>query len=195
MTTATKMTPAEFLAMEPREHPDFVACNDPRAERVNKTGDPDRVVFIPALVALIRRFGGLDAIPDRMEECHGLIRYHEADAIRLGVELECAVRAEYGALLKDVRSHRAYATLSRLGGRTLCVDSWHPREDFLSVMLAIPADWAAAPWAVEFVSIEDSHTASHDIDRLAAEACDYWIGGIQRATATYCHIRRDVIIP
>ena len=39
--------------------------------------------------------------------------------------------------------------------------------------------------------IEDVFTASYDLDRLAAEALDYWIGAIQKATETYVHIRRD----
>jgi hypothetical protein len=64
MTTATKMTPAEFLRMEPRKHPAFVSCDDPRLDA--RWEDP--TLSLPNLVRLIQRIGGIDAIPDPYPE-------------------------------------------------------------------------------------------------------------------------------
>ena len=51
-TTTTTMTAAEFLASNPRDHADFVSCDDPRLEsRLGRAGS----LLLPNLVGLIRR--------------------------------------------------------------------------------------------------------------------------------------------
>jgi hypothetical protein len=96
----------------------------------------------------------------------------------------------YAATLKDLRSRRCYATLYRTKN-VLFVDQWHPRDDFLELIFDIPADWSASAWVAPITMTEQVFTASYDVDRLAAEALDYYIGAIQKATETYIHVRRD----
>jgi hypothetical protein len=188
MTTATKMTPAEFLAMEPRNHPDFVCCIDPRCDSRNKTGRKDSTLFLPNLVELIRRIGGPDAIPDDWKQRPSPFYSH--DDPRCAVWwAECGGHA-HRVMLRDLRSRRPYLTMYRWTDR-LWVTDWHPRETDLDLLFDIPADWSAAAWGLPFVCIEDIITASYDLDRLAAEALDYWVGAIQKAAETYVHIRRD----
>jgi hypothetical protein len=93
-------------------------------------------------------------------------------------------------MLKDKTSARVYARLHRIGD-WLFVDEWHPREGFLSLNFGIPVDWSASAWTTPLAEIGDVMTASYDLDRLAAEALDYYIGAIQKATETYIHVRRD----
>ena len=187
MTGATEMTPAEFLKIDPRDHPDFVACDDPRCKSANKAGQ-DGTLFMPNLVELIRRIGGPDAIPDDWD--------HESRPIGCDDDprgaawwAECQAH-EHKVMLKDLRSRRPYLTLYRWD-KSLWARGWHPRGTDLDLLFDIPADWSAAAWGLPFVSIEDMMTASYDLNRLAAAALDYWIGAIQKATETYVHIRRD----
>jgi hypothetical protein len=183
------MTPAEFLAMEPRDHPDFVHYGDPRCESAVKAGREDPALFMPNLVELIRRIGGPDAIPNHRDP--GLVPLLSHDDPRWDVLWEEeGWTTGYTAMLRDLGSRRGYATLYRMNN-SLFVHDWHPREDFLQVTFDIPADWSVSAWGLPTVMIEDVFTASHDLDRLAAEALDYWIGAIQKATETYVHIRRD----
>jgi hypothetical protein len=189
MTTATKMTPAEFLAMNPHDHPDFAGCDDPRLEPGNKAGRKDSTLLMPNLVELIRRIGGPDAIPDDWDR--DLLRpiYHYDDPRGEAWWAECQGQ-EQKAMLKDLRSRRPYLTLYRWD-KSLWLTGWHPHEKNLDLVFNIPADWSAAAWGIPSAMIEDVFTASYDLDRLAAEALDYWIGAIQKATETYVHIRRD----
>jgi hypothetical protein len=60
------------------------------------------------------------------------------------------------------------------------------------MFLTMPADWSAAPWELPRTTIYgDTVSASYDLDRLAAQTLDYWLGSIQKATETYVHVRRD----
>jgi hypothetical protein len=188
MTTATQMTPAEFLASEPRDHPDFVCCINPRCDAQNKTGRKDSTLFMPNLVELIRRIGGPDAIPDDWTE--DLRPLLDLDDPRSSILWDECRGQESKVMLRDLRSRRPYLTMYRWKDG-LWVTDWHPRETFLTLLFDVPTDWSAAPWASRYVSIEDTHTASYDLDRLAAETLDYWIGAIRKATETYVHIRRD----
>jgi hypothetical protein len=188
MTTATKMTPAEFLAMDPREHPDFVNCSDPRCESHSETGRKDAILFMPNLVELIRRIGGPAAIPDLEDktDADGFVDFAWAD------EWEIMRRdgRDNAAMLKDLGSGRTHVELHRLDD-WLFVEKWHPKEASLSLAFDIPADWSASAWDAPLATIDDVMMASYDLDRLAAEALDDWIGAIQKATETYIHIRRD----
>jgi hypothetical protein len=180
MTTAIvkpeKKTVVEFLTADPNEHPDFVPCYEERPY-----AGEHLVVPMPNLVALVRRFGGWDAIPDGMDKIN---------------EIDILSRDEAGqsALLKMRNTGRICGDFSRLGADILEVDDWHPKERHLSILFAVPADWAAGPWGVACVSISDSFSASAELDALAAAACDLYFGMIQKATETYCHIRRDQFI-
>jgi hypothetical protein len=188
MTTATKMTPAEFLASNPHDHPDFVHCGDPRFEPGNKAGRKDSTLFMPNLVELIRRIGGPDAIPDDWtEDFEPLLA---SDDPRVSITWDECQGVESKAMLRDLRSRRPYATLYRWG-TSLWVESWHPREANLDLHFDIPADLSVSAWGIPSAMIQDIFAASYDLDRLAAEALDYWIGAIQRATETYVHIRLD----
>jgi hypothetical protein len=186
MAAATKMTPAEFLASDPFDHPDFVPCNDPRADGRHR----GQTLFLPNLVALIRRLGGPDAIPDRMHE-----PLPAGDGLRaIDWEVLWANDHKYGVMLKDRTSHLVYAELSRLGVNCLEVEGWHQRELGLSLTFEIPADWSGGAWETPVASIQDTFSATAELDALAAATLDYWLGSIDKATHTYCHIRRDVFI-
>jgi hypothetical protein len=143
---------------------------------------------MPNLVELIRRIGGPDAIPDATDGANEdgsleLTPHDYWDIIgRDGLE--------DAAMLKDRRSGRIYAQMYRLRD-CLLVHEWHLKEGSLYLHFDIPADWSGSAWGLPFTSIEDVHTASYDLDRLAAEALDYRIGAIQKATETYVHVRRD----
>jgi hypothetical protein len=183
------MTPAEFLAMAPLNHPDFVCCTDPRCESGNKVGRKDPALCMPNLVELIRRIGGPDAVPEAFSGDNPVPLFGLDDP-RSHVVWHEAKGAMHSALLKDLRSRRVYARLYRMGNG-LFVDRWHPKDEFLEAIFDVPADWSASAWGLPSVMSEDSDTASYDLDRLAAETLDYWIGSIQKATETYVHIRRD----
>jgi hypothetical protein len=188
MTTATKMTPAEFLAMNPKDHPGFLHCGDPRFEPGKEAGSKHPAVFMPNLVELICRIGGPDAIPESWSEDDDPIP--DLDDPRAAVAWDECRGVESKAMLRDLRSRRPYAVLHRWGP-TLWVESWHPREVNLDLHFDIPADWSASAWEVPGAMIHDIFSVSYDLDRLVAETLDYWIGAIQRATETYIHIRRD----
>jgi hypothetical protein len=180
MTVATKMTPEEFLKSRPMDHPDFVGCDQ-------ETGHPRvRTVSMPNLVALIRRMGGPDAIPDQMEQ--GFVNMS-------AVAWSMPDGEKYGAYLRDCKSHRIYAELSRLGPDNLIIEAWHPRDDALSINISLPADWSAGIWEGGFISIQDVFSKTTELDALVMASCDLWLGLIQAATETYCLIRRDVFIP
>jgi hypothetical protein len=60
------------------------------------------------------------------------------------------------------------------------------------MLFEIPVDWSAAAWKSPFVMINcETFTASDELEVLVARSLDHWLGQIQRATETYCHIRRD----
>jgi hypothetical protein len=182
-TVTTKMTPEEFLKSDPNDHPDFVDHGD---EFEHPAPPP---LFMPNLVALIRRMGGPDAIPDVMDQ-HGCLLRNSAPAIP-GMHVEL----KHGAFLVDRWSHRIYADVNRLDPDTFQISGWHPRDRFLEIILHPPTDWTVGAWTCGCVSIMDMFSNSPELDALAMASCDWFIGEIQRAVETYCLIRRDVFIP
>jgi hypothetical protein len=181
------MTPAGFLEMDPDDHPDFVPCDDPRCGSRNKAGRKDPAVFLPNLVELIRRIGGPGGVPDTRDGAEGgPLELH----LRGPWEVCSRDGGTYAAMLKDKRSGRVHAELCRIGDR-LMVQDWHPRQGLLHLIFTIPADWSASAWELPFTARDDDHSASYDLDRLAAEALDYRLGALRKSTETYIHVRRD----
>jgi hypothetical protein len=154
MTTATKMTPIEFLESDLYSHPDFVVCDDPRLDSKtgNKAGDEATGLFLlPNLVRLIRRIGGVDAVPET-EDSEG--RWVLGDGYR-----------------------RSVLTLSRLHG-SLVAEGWHPRCPALTAIFDVPDDWSGSPWRLSVVMGDDLFPTSYDLERLAVEALDHHLGEI-----------------
>src|SRR5262245_17981315 len=139
MTVATTMTPDQFLASNPMDHPDFVPCD-------LATDRPLRSLLMPNLVALIQRIGGLDAIPDRMSAPPPDFSHVDVAIALDGIW--------YEALLRDRKSHRVYAELSRLG-ENLEVSGWHPHDSNLTIAFNLVADWAAGAWTITLAQIDD----------------------------------------
>jgi hypothetical protein len=181
------MTPVEFLVFDPFDHPDFVPNDHPRWEDVDGSGREGLGVSMPHLAALIDRIGGPGAIP---EVPAGTDPYDlEPDDIvvaRVGAEEMlvgrrrgcCAVR------LRDGVTGRVHAELTRLDGGRLRVAEWHPRREELLLIFDIPAARTAA-WGIPIVAIGDISSISPDLDRLAAEALDYWLGVIRASGESY----------
>src|SRR3954452_14514198 len=132
---AQKMTRQQFFAASPANHPGFLACDDPALGGKQGKSSP---LFMPNLVALIKRMGGLDAIPGGTKD----------GGFRGITDLDIALRdgEEYSAMLKDKDSGQVHARLCSLGCNSLVVDHWHPHVSFLELIFGIPADWSAAPW-------------------------------------------------
>jgi hypothetical protein len=63
MTTATEMSPAEFLESDPHNHPGFWDAFDPRTEERWESDGTIGPLSLPNLMELVGRFGGPDAIP------------------------------------------------------------------------------------------------------------------------------------
>jgi hypothetical protein len=145
---------------------------------------------MPHLVALIQRMGGLDAIPGQNDD-HAL---RAVDRPYFSIWDSMPDRLQYGAFLRDRESHRAYAKLSRLG-ENLELSGWHPREGNLTITFGLPADWTAGAWTITLVQIDDVFSSTAELDALVAVSCDEFISAIQKATETYCLIRRDVFRP
>jgi hypothetical protein len=183
MNVAAKMTPDQFLASNPADHPDFVECDRP-------TDHPKlQSVRMPNLVALIRRMGGVDTIPDQGAPGRGIDRPY------FDIWHSMPDRLRYHAILRDSKSHRVYAEVHRMGADNLIVQEWHPHDTGLAIIFGLPADWTAAPWSVELVQIADIFSSTTELDALVIASCDRFIGAIQKATDTYCLIRRDLFIP
>jgi hypothetical protein len=181
MAVAQKMTAQQFLASDPGDHPDFQPCHaaDTSFQKTSR--------LMPGLVELVRRMGGLDAIPGSAD-CPWNLK-PDAERVKMWHAGFC-----WGAMLKHRESGRLLLTTSRLGPDSLVVDSWHPHESGLSIIFGIPADWTAAPWTINFVSIYDTFSTSASLDALAAEACDFLVGLLNDVDSTYCHIRRDSFV-
>jgi hypothetical protein len=94
------------------------------------------------------------------------------------------------AFLKDESSHQVYAALWRDEGR-LCVNQWHPLNKSLRLMLHPKQATNFADWGVAEVYVDGKRPVFESVERLALQACDYWIGLIQRSTHTCCRIERD----
>ena len=174
------ITPDEFLASNPQDHPDF---------GMQPTDHPAvRPMLLPNLVTLIHRMGGLDAIPDVRAE--GPVTHLPDLDVLFGVP----DGGRYSAMLRDRRSHCVYAELSRRGPGTLIVEEWHPHDPLLRVEFGLPADWAAGAWTVTRVVSDDMCSATAELDALAAASCERRIGLVQNPAETYCLIRRDVFL-
>jgi hypothetical protein len=158
MTTATQMTPAEFLESDLYSHPGFASAGDPRRDRRLNAGEEDPTLSLPNLAELIRRIGGIDAIPD-----HYSARY-------AGSYFEGPWVLEGG---RD-----SVLELSRWGARRLEVAGWHPRCPSLVLMFDLPGDWSGQPWRLSLVMGEDLHPTDSDLERLAARALDHHVGEI-----------------
>jgi hypothetical protein len=182
-TTASGMSPAEFLIHDPYDNPGIVGNDDERWEDEGRPRRPPLGVPMPNLVALIREVGGPDAIPDApdLEVPDG-----ESPA-RIGPNSPIEDRAESdrSVRLKDKLTERVHVELIRLGSVRLQVTDWHPRREGLVLAFDIPADWATAPWGLPDVRIGDCSSISPDLDRLAAEALDHWIGVIRASGESY----------
>jgi hypothetical protein len=178
------MTSDEFLKSRPMDHPDFIDCDQ-------WTGHPSvPATSLPNLVALIRRMGGLDAIPDDNDD--RVLRGVDRPYFSLWDSMPD--RMLYGAFLRDCESHRAYARLLRLG-ENVVISGWHPCESNLTITFSRPADWTAGAWPIALVQIDGVYSSTAELDALVAISCDEFIGAIQKATETYCLIRRDVFRP
>jgi hypothetical protein len=173
------MTPDQFLASNPADHPDFVGSDQP-------ANHPRQAVLMPNLVALIQRMGGLDEIPDQMLAPQVIPPLNVASALD---------EIRYGVFLRDFKTQHIYAELYRLGPAKLVVSGWHPHDDGLSLIFGLPTDWTVGAWTVNLVDIDDVFSSTADLDVLVATSCDWFIGAIQKATGTYCLIRRDQFLP
>jgi hypothetical protein len=169
-----------------------VGWDDPRGKAANKTG-MGGTILMPNLVELIRLIGGVDAIPDPRDGDGFLPIFTTDDPRHAVVQWERGDLGDQGVSLKDVRTRRTYLRLSR-GGHSLWADDWHQRDETLGLVFGIPLDWTATPWRLPFTSSFDRISASHDLDRLAAESLDHWIGVIRGAMETYIFVRRDRFI-
>jgi hypothetical protein len=189
MTTTTLITlpatPEEFLAAEPGAIRDmYDACGGPEQY-------PRPELILPNLVALVRRLGGPDAVPDLGD---GRTRN------RVGWEFEDDDRDNWPSAtlrLRDTASilGNIVVRLTR-GGREINVHDWHAEDAGLTVILVPPADWSAAPWTIRSVYGMDregyhSHTAACAI--LAARALDRWIGEKGDPKGTFFQILSEAI--
>jgi hypothetical protein len=182
MTTtliALPATPEEFLAVDPGTIRDMSGpASYPRPE-----------VMMPNLVALLRRLGGPDAVPDA-----GTGRARA----RVGWDFEDNDRDNWpSATLRERGTGDVVARLNRSGDE-IAVSDWHAEDGGLMVVLVLPADWSAAPWAVRSVYGEDgdryfSGTAA--CDTLAARALDRWIGEKGDPKGTFFQVLSETIRP
>jgi hypothetical protein len=147
---------------------------------------------MPNLVALIRRMGGFDAIPDAMGQSFGM-EWSEVDVLAL------LVRAPGGythdARLMDRASHKVCVSLHRSGSDRLVVTQWYPGRGLLCVVFAPPADWSVGPWRMVDAMIDYRRPQIAESGPSLAADCDRLIGKVQREVDTYCMVRRDVFIP
>jgi hypothetical protein len=163
MTTATEMTPAEFLESDLLHHPGFVGSGDPRLDA--RWEHP--TLSLPNLAALIRRIGGIDALPDRWPE--------EAWVLKVG---------------RDI-----VLELSRSDARTLVVEAWHPRCPALMLMFKLPDDWSGSPWYLSVVMGDDLFPTDADLERLAARALDHHVGEILDSRGGHFYVDGQPFVP
>jgi hypothetical protein len=192
MLLAPKMTVDEFLASKPSRHPGFRP--DSQLDRYPACSML-ATVQMPALVELIRRMGGLDAIrpglvdptPDGVGKRSSGREY---DIVRNGLR-------ESHAFLQRLEDRRPLLGLfytSGMDGDTLLVTSWHRHNRNLDIRFEIPADWASALWTVIVVRTASRCSTTVQLDKLAAKACDVRIGQLNDPATTYCHITRSTIV-
>jgi hypothetical protein len=151
MTTAIEMTPAEFLECDLDHHPGFGSCSDPRLDVRPRANPPALMLPMPNLVWLVRRLGGIDAIPEGWPDA------------------ETWVLKEGG---------RTILRLSRAGPRELAAEGWHPGCPALVVTLHLPEDWPDSPWSVGLVMGDDLFPTTDELRCLAARALDRHVGEI-----------------
>jgi hypothetical protein len=143
--------PENSIAFDPKSHPDFLLCDDPRL----KVKRERPVVYVPNLVYLVHRLGGPHNIATFDD------REREDTELRIGHTL--IVKASIWKHHTD-------------GAWTLHLDDWHRTEKLLTIVFRVPPKWHLGEWAVEHVGIMDTMSASADLDRQAAEHCDRYIG-------------------
>jgi hypothetical protein len=167
MTTEIKMPDevASYLAIKPGSYPDFRHCSE-------DTSHQPVSVPMPALAALIQHMGGLDAIPDSQ-------RHATPDWTPW-------------ARLRSKQNSDVLAEIHRYG-KTLCFGHWHLRDTEVVILFGLPADWTTAPWKIEHVAVRDMYSRSAELDRQAAEACNFLVEHYGEAR-TYCHLRVDQFI-
>jgi hypothetical protein len=136
------------IVSDPMSHPDFVLCNDPRLD----TPHPRPIVYVPSLVYLVHRLGGLGGISGD---------YLDPSILRVG-----------GRVIVE-----AIADINEKTDRWwLDLVNWYPAAPLLSVSFELPARWHLAEWAVAHVSSEDTFSLSTELDTLIAKYCDRRIG-------------------
>jgi hypothetical protein len=173
------MTVNRFLAGDPRIHPDFQRFD---VNDIISHGKPARLM--PAVVKLIRRMGGLDAIPIGPPSL-------------AGVEDSSILRRDghhWDAMLKRRDSGDVLVRMRRFKFGKLLIQHWHPHNDQLAIQFRLPVDWTASVWIVETVMIGDSCSTTAKLDLLAAETCDVLVRLVNDPNKTYCHIRRDSFV-
>jgi hypothetical protein len=173
------MTVNRFLAGDPRRHPDFQRL-DVNANMAH--GKPAR--HMPSVVELIRRMGGLDAIPICPPSLAGV---EDSNILRRDGH-------HWDAMLKRRDSGHVLVKLRRLKFGKLLIQKWHPHNDLLGIQFRLPVDWTASVWIVETVMIGDNFSTTARLDLLTAETCDVLVGLVNDPSKTYCHIRRDSFV-
>src|SRR4051794_28655270 len=119
---------------DPLEHPDFLACNDPRLE--TKWEHP--TVYVPSLVYMLHRLGGPANISDDFMS-------------------PSQITSESGTILAEV-----VMTKEADDGFSIFVGEWHRKDTFLTVVFDVPARWHFGGWMVNTVMSEDIFCASAD---------------------------------
>jgi hypothetical protein len=161
--TTTEMTPAEFLDLNPHDLPDWVNCNDPRLDSKGEANDWDGTEPLPRLAELLRRLGGLEALPRYLVHLCG-----EGDRAEYVTGDPWALRLAWDQSLQLWRE-----------GHELIVEGWHPHCDALTVHCRPPADGdGTKPWEVMLVMGDDLFPVFGRDARLAVRSLDYRIGQI-----------------
>jgi hypothetical protein len=120
---------------------------------------PRPELMLPNLVALVRRLGGPDAVPDMRGG---------GPRSRVGWDFDDNNRDNWpSATLRDRHMDDIVARLTR-SGQEIGVTDWHPEDGGLEVVLVPPADWSAAPWAIKSAYSTDH---SHDPYMSDTAAC------------------------
>lgn len=141
----------------PSCHPDFLACNHPRLENYEARYLP---VYVPSLVELVHRLGGIENIPDSGRE-----REFCSSMILADTENEIEARAEVVRWVKGDTTE-------------LWITQWHPNRDMflLEVHFSIPERWAAGDWQVGYVADQDIIAATDAIRLEIARLCNRAVG-------------------
>jgi hypothetical protein len=143
---------------EPSRHPDFVNCDDPRLEGENHAaGLP---VYVPSLVELVHRLGGLDNIP---------IDFTGDDFVSVTLLPD-------GAHETDARVF--VGRFEHKGGTVLDISHWHPNHEMslLGAHFIVPEKWATGEWEVGYVSNQDIFALTDGVRLEVARLCNRAVG-------------------